>query len=314
MRKTLLLLLAVFLIVGVFSSCGRVGADEVSPWYSFEDDRGEEIRILEKPENVAVLFSSLADIWCLAGGDIAITVGESVERGFADPSVVLADSGAGKTVNTEVLLAAEPDFVICSSDIDAQVKTADLLNKKGIPAACFRVDSFEDYLRVLKIFTDITGDSEAYALNGEAVALRIDLLLDSVEGKNGGNILFVRSGSGASSAKAKTADMHFAAAMLSDIGTYNIAESAPLLLEGLSIEAVLREDPKFIFISTMGDDEAARVHMESVLKTPAWQALSAVKNGRVFYLPRELFQYKPNAKWDLAYEYLIGIVYEQEKE
>ena len=64
----------------------------------------------------------------------------------------------------------------------------------------------------------------------------------------------------------------------------------------------------------MGNEEAARAHMESVLQAPAWQALSAVKNGRVFYLPRELFQYKPNAKWDLAYEYLIGIVYEQEKE
>ena len=314
MRKTLLLLLAVFLVVGVFSSCGNAEADEFSAWYCFEDDRGEEIRLLEKPENVAVLFSSLADIWCLAGGAVEITVGESVERGFADASAVLADSGAGKTVNTEVLLAAEPDFVICSFDIDAQVKTADLLNKKGIPAACFRVDSFEDYLRVLKIFTDITGDSEAYALNGEAVALRIASLLDGVEGKNGGNILFIRSGSGASSAKAKTADMHFAAAILEDIGTYNIAKNAPLLLDGLSIESVLKEDPKFIFISVMGNEEAARAHMESVLQAPAWQALSAVKNGRVFYLPRELFQYKPNAKWDLAYEYLIGIVYEQEKE
>ena len=314
MKKALFLLLTMFLLAGVFSSCGNAEADEFSAWYCFEDDRGEEIRLLEKPENVAVLFSSLADIWCLAGGTVEITVGESVERGFADASAVLADSGAGKTVNTEVLLAAEPDFVICSLDIDAQVKTADLLNKKGIPAACFRVDSFEDYLRVLKIFTDITGDSEAYALNGEAVALRIASLLDSVEGKNGGNILFVRSGSGASSAKAKTADMHFAAAILKDIGTYNIAENAPLLLDGLSIESVLKEDPKFIFISVMGNEEAARAHMESVLKTPAWQALSAVKNGRVFYLPRELFQYKPNAKWDLAYEYLIGIVYEQEKE
>ena len=65
MRKTLLLLLAVFLVVGVFSSCGNAEADEFSAWYCFEDDRGEEIRLLEKPENVAVLFSSLADIGVL---------------------------------------------------------------------------------------------------------------------------------------------------------------------------------------------------------------------------------------------------------
>lgn len=302
------------LLAGLFSSCGKPSENEADLWYGFTDDKGTEIQLTYKPCRVAVLFSSLADVWLLAGGEITITVGESVERGFADETVILADSGAGKTINTEVLLGAEPDFVICSSDVEAQVKTAELLNKAGIPSACFRIESFEDYLRVLGIFTDITGNSEAYTQSGKAVEERIDSLLNSVEGKNGGDILFIRSGSGASSAKAKTAEQHFAAAMLSDIGTYNIAESAPLLLEGLSIEAVLQEDPEFIFISTMGDDEAARAHMESVLQTPAWQAISAVKNGCVYYLPRELFQYKPNAKWDIAYEYLIGIVYGSEKE
>ena len=37
--------------------------------------------------------------------------------------------------------------------------------------------------------------------------------------------------------------------------------------------------------------------------------LSAVQEGRVYVLPRELFHYKPNARWAEAYEYLLAILY-----
>ena len=122
-------------------------------------------------------------------------------------------------------------------------------------------------------------------------------------------ILFIRSGSGESSAKAKTAELHFAAAMLEELGTCNIADNAPVLLDGLSLEEILKEDPDYIFISTMGKEEAARAYMDSVLADSAWQALSAVQEGRVNYLPKDLFQFKPNARWDEAYEYLAEILY-----
>ena len=49
--------------------------------------------------------------------------------------------------------------------------------------------------------------------------------------------------------------------------------------------------------------------MNAVLEEPAWQSLSAVKNGDYVYLPKDLFQFKPNAKWDKAYQYLIDLVY-----
>lgn len=98
--------------------------------------------------------------------------------------------------------------------------------------------------------------------------------------------------------------------MLKEIGTRNIAENAPVLLDGLSIEEIIDADPDYIFISTMGSESAAKEYMNAVLEEPAWQSLSAVKNGDYVYLPKDLFQFKPNAKWDKAYQYLIDLVYD----
>ena len=60
----------------------------------------------------------------------------------------------------------------------------------------------------------------------------------------------------------------------------------------------------------MGDAEAARDYMDAQLASAPWQQLSAVKNGAYTYLPKELFQYKPNARWGEAYQYLAELLYE----
>ena len=280
-------------------------------WYSFDDHCGNTVELHRKPQKVAVLFSSFADIWVTAGGQVDITVAETVERGFAGDTAVLVDGGAGKKINTELLVASRPDFVICSADVPAQRETAELLETAGIPCASFKVETFEEYLDVLKIFTDITGNRELYKTKGTDIKEKIDLLTDGIAGiGEEKKILFIRAGSGASATKAKTAQQHFAAAMLAELGTYNIAENAPVLLDGLSIEEIITENPQYIFISLMGDETAAKEYVESLFAQPQWQVLTAVKNNNCIFLPKELFQYKPNSRWDEAYEYLINSLYE----
>jgi iron complex transport system substrate-binding protein len=122
-------------------------------------------------------------------------------------------------------------------------------------------------------------------------------------------ILFVRAGSSAKVTKAKTVENHFVCAMLKELGTFNIAEKAPILLDGLSTEEILLSDPDFILFTTMGDEETGTAYMESLLADPVWQSLTAVKTGQVYQLPKELFQYKPNARWAEAYAYLIELLY-----
>lgn len=310
MRKHIAGIVLLLLII-CFASCGaKQTQQQADCFYGFTDHLGNTVVLDKKPEKVAVLFSSFADIWKSAGGNVAVTVGESIERGFADKDAVLVDSGAGKTVNTELLIAESPDLVICSADIPEQVKSADILRKANIPTACFSVESFEDYLEVLKIFTDITENKSAYKLCGTDVGDDIEQILEFVPKDSHTDVLFIRAGSTASSTKAKNAEQHFAAAMISELGANNIADNAPVLLDGLSIEEILISQPEIIFISTMGDEKAAVGNIELMFSEKTWQSVDAVKNGRYYFLPKELFQYKPNSRWAEAYEYLAELIYD----
>lgn len=291
-------LLSFFLLVLLLASCGQ-GAPT-------------DTETATPPTRVAVLFSSLVEVWQAAGGEVAITVGESVARGLVPEGTLLVDSGAGKTVNTELLLAAEPDLIVYSPDIPAGAKAAETAERAGIRTLPLRVESFADYLAAIETAAAITGDREAV---GRVLAAKaaIETMLTSEEAKaaHGRSVLFIRAGQTAASTKAKRAEDHFAAAMLGELGLRNIADDAPLLLDTLSTEAILAADPDYIFFSMMGDEAGARENINSLLARPEWQRLTAVQRGRCVILPRELFHFKPCSRWEEAYAYLIDALSEE---
>ena len=303
-RRIVTLCLCMFLLAG----CGAQPA-AFQETLTVTDDTGTVVSVPLKPKKVAVLLSSLADLWITAGGSLDITVGETVERGFAEESVILVDDGAGKTVNLEVLIAAQPELVLYSPDIAGQLEIKDALLEAGIPAVGFSVETFEDYLRLLEICTQILDTPERYQRYGEDLRKEVDDLIAAAQAQTQPRILFVRAGSSAKFTKAKNASNHFVCQMLQNLGAKNIADSAPVLLDGLSTEAVVFSDPDFILFTTMGDESAGTAYMESLLADPVWQTLTAVKTGQVHQLPKELFQYKPNSRWPEAYAYLIHLLY-----
>ena len=306
------------LFAALLAACGSSAVQDtpVDRQYAFTDSTGAEVILTTQPRRVAVLFSSYAEIWTLAGGDVTVTVGETLARGFAPEKTLLVDGGAGKTIDLELLLAAQPDFVIGSADIPAQADACRMTTQAGIPSALFRVDTFDDYLRMLKICTDITGDSEAYRTHGVAVQEEIAELLRAVEALEGENrdVLFIRAGSSYSATKAKRGPDNFACIMLEELGVHNIADDAVVLLDGLSLEEILLQDPDCIFISTMGNEDASKAYIMELFAQNGWQELTAVRNGNYVFLPRELFHFKPNARWAEAYAMLAQYLYPELKD
>ena len=302
-RKFLCALLCALLLAG----CGTPALP--GEGMTFTDDTGAEVTAPYEPRKVAVLTSSLADLWLTAGGAVHITVGETRDRGFLEEAV-LVDAGAGKTVDLERLIGERPDFVLLSAELAGQLECAEALRAVGIPVAAFSVETFEDYLRVLKICTQILETPEKYETCGEALRLEVEALISAARAREEApRVLFVRAGSSARYTKAKTAENHFVCVMLAELGAENIADKAPILLEGLSTEEVLLSDPDAILFTTMGDEAAGIAYMESLLEDPVWSSLRAVREGNVHQLPKDLFQYKPNSRWPEAYAYLTELLY-----
>lgn len=278
--------------------------------FSFKDALDYHVVLREKPKRVVSFIGSYAETWLLAGGGlVGVTNDVITERKLEMPEKVKI-IGTVKDPNLEETLALAPDFVLLSPNIESHVKASETLKKAGIPHAFFKVEHFNEYLDMLKICTDITGNKDLYEKNGTQVQSQIEDILSRIDKKDGPSVLLIRAFS--SGAKAKNDD-NMVCRILEDLGTHNIAAMQESLLEDLSMEIILQEDPDFIFVITMGDsEEAMKAMAQGLEKNPAWESLSAVKSGRYIVLPKDLFHYKPNARWGESYEYLAKILYSEE--
>jgi iron complex transport system substrate-binding protein len=291
----------------VLTGCKAHPATDNKYYYSFTDALKNTVHLKGKPQRVVSLVGSYAETWILAGGDLIGVTNDVINERKMDLPDGIKIVGTIKDPNAEEIIALSPDFVLLSADIESHVKISETLGKSNIPFAFFKVEHFEDYLNMLKICTDITDNKELYEKNGLAVKKQIDAVLAKIDKKNNPDILFIRAFS--SGAKAKNDD-NMACRILNDLGTVNIASKHKSLLEDLSIEEIIQADPDYIFVVTMGDSkEALEALKVGIEKNPAWSNLSAVKNNRYIVLPKELYHYKPNARWGDSYEYAAKILY-----
>lgn len=289
------------------SGCSAEKAVE-EPVYTFTDALGREVRVTSY-EKTAVLSGSLAEIWQLAGGELYGVTSDAFDRPTLNLSKDVKNYGGVHSLSTENIIGDGVDFAIVSGTVADQSKIIDVLDPAGVTTAVLDVENFNDYLSVLKIFTDITGREDLYLTNGENVREKVDEVLARSEGKESHTILLLRAYS--SGVKARGSD-NMTGEMLSQLGCVNIADSDSSILEELSLEAIVRANPEYVFVTTMGeDDEAAKAQYEAVLgSNQAWAEMDAVKNGKVYFLPKDTFHYKPNERWAEAYEYLEDILYE----
>jgi len=273
---------------------------------TFTDDLGREVTV-EEPERVAALLGSFAQIWQLAGGEVIATADDAWDDLGLELGEDAVNLGNTKSLNLELLLSAQPDFILASTNTRQNVEWRDTLEAIGVPVAYFDVVSFSDYLRLLAICTDITGRKDLYEQHGTAVQRQIDVVLQHKR-TDAPTVLTLRAS--ASSVNAKNSDGTVLGAMLKDLGCVNIADSDDMVLENLSVEYILQNDPDYIFIVQRGDDEEGmRAYVQQFLmEHPAWSQLSAVKNERVYYMEKTIYNLKPNHRWGEAYEKLEEIL------
>lgn len=305
------------MLLMTLSACGgskQVPAETEMPeeTVTFTDDLEREVTVA-RPSRVAALIGSFADVWCLAGGQDTLVA--AAEDSWTQFDLQLPETvenlGAVKEPNVEKLLAAEPDFVLGSTKTTADVELLDLLEQSGIPVAYFDISSFGDYLRMLEICTQLTGCPEWYTQYGSDVQVQVEQAAARQDG-SAPRVLYVRATG--SSCKVKNSQGTVLGEMLAALGCVNIADSETGLLETLSMETILAEDPEHIFVVLQGSDttKAEQTLEMSLLSNPAWNELTAVREGRYHVMDQRLYNVKPNARWGEAYEKLADILYPEQ--
>lgn len=276
---------------------------------TFTDDLNRQVTV-DRPQRVACLISSFSDIWCLAGGTDAIVAATDATWRYFDLPLRddVVNLGNTKELDVERLLACEPDLILASGGTDRNVELEASFSAMGLNAAYFSVDTFADYLRMLKICTEITGKTENYDLYGTQVAQQVEAALARQDGSTP-SVLYIRATG--SSCKVKNSEGSVLGEMLKDLGCINIADRNGGLLEQLSIEAILQADPDYIFVVLQSADpaDAQAILQTTLLDNPAWASLTAVQEGRYHVMDPNLYNLKPNAQWGKAYEQLADILY-----
>ena len=322
MRKHICLLLLLSLLL---SGCGAGGeaepvstaaasaetAEPGSNALTFTDDLGREVTV-EDPQRVACLIGSFADIWYLAGGAERIVATANDTWTYFDLPLRedVVNLGATKELDVEKLLSCEPDFVIASGNTALNVELEPSFREMGLNVAYFNVSTFDEYLHMLSVCTRITGCEENYQRYGTAIQERVKAAMARADGREP-SVLYIRASG--SSCKVKNSQGSVLGEMLADLGCRNIADRENSLLEELSLEAIIREDPEYIFVILQSSDPsvAQKTLDETLLSNPAWATLTAVEEGRYFVLDPTLYNLKPNERWADAYEQLADILYGQ---
>jgi len=316
-RQTLAALLAALCCLtacsGAADASGQTGASEPPPpaeetAYTFTDALGDTVTV-DRPQRVVSFYGSFAEMWVLAGGTLAGTTDDAITERKLPLGEDVAVIGTTKSPNLEVALSLAPDLAILSADTAEHLRAAETLQAAGVPCAFFRVDTLEDYVNAMEICTGITGRADLYEQNALAVQRQAQEVVDAVRPmleERQPTALLIRAYS--TGAKAKGMD-NLAGVAIHELGVRNLVENHPRLLEELSMEEIIAADPDYIFITTMGSAQKALDALaEGIQSNPAWNSLTAVKNGNTYILPSDLFHYKPNARWGESYAYLADIL------
>lgn len=308
MKKTISVFLILCTALFCLSGCKK-NTEKKAEGYTFTDDLGRTVTV-SSHQRVAALLGSYADIWMLSGGDICAAADDAWEDFSLPLSPDTVNLGSTHSISKDVLLASAPDLVLASSKLSGHLELQETLDACNITAAYFDVSDFDSYLRVLKICTDITEKPERYEIYGDELKTKIDGILARNAQKPAQTVLVLRAS--ASSIRAKNSSGTMLGGMLKDFGCINIADSENSLLENLSLESIILQNPDKIFFVQTGDDMDAVISnvQKMMLENPLWYQLDAVKNGHIYYMDKQLFNLKPNAHFAQAYENLEKILYE----
>mgnify|MGYP000588097055 FL=1 len=210
-------------------------------------------------------------------------------------------------ISVEKIVALKPDLVILTSRVNRHYRAAGLLRRMGITAVCVEYGSYDDFSTLLDFFCRINGRTIADVPAAKQVVRDVESVCAKTKGLKKPRYALIFASGGGFLLESSSFSVGRMAAML---GAENIRKTEQPGRTQFSYEQLLLDDPDVIFITTMGDAEGLKEKFRrDFMDRPTWKTLSAAKNGRVHFLPVDLFLYMPGPRYPEAFRELAKLLY-----
>lgn len=276
MFRAITTLLKASLLSLLFGSA--VLAEEAKPT-AITDDRGMKVDVPATPKRVAAISYFGVDLMLALGLEPIATTYMVKGR---EPDFLLGRTrdipqiGQRAKPNLELLAEAKPDLIVA---MRRYTEGNAAQYQKIAPYLAYNLELYGDSDRTILQLATLLGKKErAEQLNAE---FKQDLAAFAAKAPKGVHPRFQIMWAG--DAPWTFYNENMTAAILTALGGENIAGNNPATYKvdnfgvEMSLETMLEKDPEVIFVYDYGPDRPNE-------NNPIWNSLSAVKNGRVYYV------------------------------
>ena len=215
----------------------------------------------------------------------------------------------------EKIIALKPDLVILYANVGGHRRAKAILEANNTETVLLDYRNYDDFLRILNLFTKLNDKRDQCKMLASPVVSKINKIIAKTKKLKGPRFIsFMFSGGGLSveTNKANTAYMAMILGGKNIVSGKNLPENVSRT--SFSLEKIMMENPDVILITTMGNAKKLSAEMKKTLKNdPVWASMDAVKNGRVYFLPNNLFLYRANEKYPESFKILAKAMYPDEK-
>lgn len=295
----------------------EVEVSENSVTFTDASGRGK-ITIQKNPQKAAGLYGSYNALWYEAGGKLAGCVGGSAVDVYTaqigrditkdQGMTVIATSNAASKWSVEEIINFNPDLIFCGLSMKGYGTIGKAAEATNIPVIAVDYNDFSDYLKWFKVFCNINDRADLW----ETVAMKnLDEVINVILQVPADKAPQIASLFDINEANLSGTLM---GQMIDQLGGVNIADSlnksGEMTRMEIDLESIYGADPEAIIIQCHGDPSLTEAKFKKAFDgNPVWEALSAVKNNRVYYMDDMLFHIKPNKRFSEAYLKLAQVMY-----
>ncbi len=310
MKKFCLIVFAfvmIFFIAGCDGSREDINGVETINFAELEDDLGRKVILKDKPERIAVTSASFLEPIHEIGGNIVAR--PDSKNKTPDWAKDIPSIGQVYNIDVERLLSCDPDIVIINKGMNEKI--IDILEKNKIITIVMSMKTLEEVHRGIQIFAKLNGNVE----KGEELNKKIDNDIADIVNKVPKEIKNVAILHVTAQGINIQSDESIAGNIAKMFSWKNVASNMTFIDESpdtvpYSLEKLATQNPEIIFITSMGNLEEIKRSTENLMKNnESWQAISAAKNNKVYFLPQDLFLLSPGLHYPEAVKKMAELVY-----